>query len=359
LEQAATLRDQLTRVARCSPPIFIDVGNAQPSGDLSDWDGQLIPVSRFALALDGIWHAERDEDQLARVIHDHYRDTIAAQGRDPSAEAAGRPWEELADSYRDANRHQADHLSAKLAVTDCQAVPERRVQSFAFAPLEIERLASIEHARWAAERWLAGWSYAPVRDNRLKHHPQLRPYSDLSEPMKDLDRFAVRLVPTLLARSGLGILRVLLVGVSEVPISVTGQLQRLMQKALERLVARYPDRALVVATSLGCASARRFLRTAVDEFDAGFFLLLEQPVAELLAAGAAEERLEMLALMARAERRIQLGSSAAVHRWLAARAEILVEMGADTRGSGDRSHPDPRKRLRIDADAGLTWTFEY
>ena len=78
-------------------------------------------------------------------------------------------------------------------MTDCQAVPESQVESFAFAPVEVERLAVIEHGRWAADRWLDGWSYAPTRDNARKHHPQLIPYQQLSGPMKDLDRFAVRL----------------------------------------------------------------------------------------------------------------------------------------------------------------------
>ena len=125
---------------------------------MADWDGQVMPFSWLRDACQPEVLLDHQGDELARVIHDHYQDSIAAQGRDPSEEPAGRPWEALPASYRNANRHQADHLWAKLAVTDCRAVPEELVESFAFAPLEGERLAIIEHARWAADRYLDGWS---------------------------------------------------------------------------------------------------------------------------------------------------------------------------------------------------------
>jgi hypothetical protein len=189
----ATLRtSRVFHPRSCSRSVCRTGRDATARGRIEDWDGQIIPVSylreacRPAVLLDG------RGDEVARTIHDHYRDSIAAQGRNPDGEPAGQPWELLATSYRQANRHQADHVWAKLAVTDARAVPEEMVDSFVLTPLEVERLAVIEHERWAADRHLDGWSYAPERDNQLKHHPQLIPYADLSEPMKDLDRFAVR-----------------------------------------------------------------------------------------------------------------------------------------------------------------------
>ena len=212
---ARTIASRLAADQGVAPPILLEIGDETPDGALADWDGQTFPASyldeacRPEVLLDG------QGDALAQTIHEHYTDSIAAQGRDPDREPAGRPWSRLTASYRDANRHQADHLGAKLAVMDCRAVPEERVDTFTFAPLEAERLAVIEHLRWAADRHLDGWSYAPVRDNARRHHPQLIPYPDLSEPMKDLDRFAVRGVPTLLARSGLGVVRMLILGIPQ------------------------------------------------------------------------------------------------------------------------------------------------
>jgi hypothetical protein len=200
---ARVLRDAAAEQG-ASPLVLLAADADWPQAARADWGRPAragAPVDARVLA--GGAPFGRD-DVLAEVIHEHYRDTSAAQGRDPAAAPSGRPWPELPASYRNANRHQADHLWAKLAVTDCRAVPEEQVESFAFAPTEVERLAIIEHRRWAVERWLDGWTYAPVRDNARKLHPQLIPYAELSDAMQDLDRFAVRLVPSLLARSGSG-----------------------------------------------------------------------------------------------------------------------------------------------------------
>lgn len=35
---------------------------------------------------------------------------------------------------------------------------------------------------------MIGWTYGPVRDDSLKRHPDLMPYSSLSETEKEYDR---------------------------------------------------------------------------------------------------------------------------------------------------------------------------
>ena len=57
---------------------------------------------------------------------------------------------------------------------------------------QIETLARMEHARWAAYYWITGWTFAPERNDARKQHPDLVPYDDLDEPTKDYDRAAVR-----------------------------------------------------------------------------------------------------------------------------------------------------------------------
>lgn len=357
LDIATRLARQIAARQSVSPPILLEIGGRDTAGELADWDGQILPFSalrevcRAGVLLDGVG------DEVAQTIHEHYCDSIAAQGRDPTGEPAGQPWPRLATSYREANRHQADHLWAKLAVTDCTAVAEEMVDAFAFAPLEVERLALIEHQRWAADRHLDGWSYAPVRDNARKHHPQLIPYEALSEPMKDLDRFAVRGVPTLLARSGLGILRRLIVAFPEpgaqAPAGVW--LRRLTRQVLERLVTRYPDRALVVAATLRDATIRQLVRQALEQAGARFFWLLPEPIGELLALQPDRAaRLDLLALAARAERRIALAGDAELARWCAERAEILCLLGRGPVPSA------PARRVElVRAWQGASWNFEY
>ncbi|WP_373507855.1 RyR domain-containing protein [Thiocapsa sp.] len=363
LELARRLVGELATLQGVSPPILLETGpTAAPGGPslagIEDWDGQIIPVSHLREVCRASVLLEGRGDEVARTIHDHYRDSIAAQGRDPNLEPAGQPWELLATSYRQANRHQADHVWAKLAVTDARAVPEEMVESFVLTPLEVERLAVIEHERWAADRHLDGWSYAPVRDNQLKHHPQLIPYADLSEPMKDLDRFAVRGLPTLLARQGLGILRLLIVGIPEPAAGCPGgmRLRRLADQALDRLVARYPDRALVLASTLTDRRARELVRRAMErDQGVGLFLLLPRPLSRVLAdLTDPHDRRDLLTLAARAERRIGLDGETDLATWLSERADISLILG-------DRVPAGVvEKRVRLDpGGSGLDWNFEY
>jgi hypothetical protein len=338
-----------------SPPIYLDVGDTVPLGRIEHWDGQIVPVSWLAAACTALLGGSGDE--LAQVIHDHYRDTTEAQGRDPAGEPAGRPWELLDTSYRDASRHQADHLWAKLAASDCRAVPLEEAPAFAFAPLEVERLAEVEHRRWAADRHLNGWTYAPVRDNALRHHPQLVPYADLSEPMKDLDRYVVRLIPTLLARSGRALVRSLVLGLGPQVQTARAdrRTRRLVDTCLGRLCERYPDRGLVLATTLGDPLSRLVAKRALEGFDAALWLLCPGPLPDLLAAQPdMAARRELLGLVERAERRIALAGETGLADWLARRAQILMlccEAPAPMA---------PAKQVRLDpARKALTWGFEY
>lgn len=357
LASARRIAARIACAQQASPLIHLEIGDIEPSGGSKDWDGQLVPFSwvkeayRPEVLLDGLG------DELARVIHEHYRDSIAAQGRNPDDEPAGRPWESLDSSYREASRHQADHLDAKLANLDCRAVREELVESFTFAPLEAERLAIIEHKRWAADRYLDGWTYAPQRDNARKHHPQLIPYDELSEPMKDLDRFAVRLAPTLLARSGLGLVRMLLVAVVEPPADFRADqnLRRLASRALTHLKQRYPDRSLVLASTLEGEASRLVVRLALDELETGLFLLCPRPLPETLGAQATElERHDLLGLAARAERRIALPGKGGLEAWLGHRAEIGLLLGKETAADA------PAKQVLLDPGTNqTTWSFEY
>lgn len=51
-----------------------------------------------------------------------------------------------------------------------------------------EAIAENAHEVWAAARKAEGWSYGPVRNDALRHHPDLVPYSALPESEKEYDR---------------------------------------------------------------------------------------------------------------------------------------------------------------------------
>jgi len=55
----------------------------------------------------------------------------------------------------------------------------------------VERLAENSHDHWAQKRLDEGWRYGPKRNDAEKEHPDLVPYSELSESEKEYDRKTV------------------------------------------------------------------------------------------------------------------------------------------------------------------------
>jgi hypothetical protein len=64
-------------------------------------------------------------------------------------------------------------------------------------------LAQLEHRRWLADKYLAGYSYGKVRDEDHMLHPDLIPWEDLSEADREKDRNNIRQIPELMAMQGL------------------------------------------------------------------------------------------------------------------------------------------------------------
>jgi hypothetical protein len=75
--------------------------------------------------------------------------------------------------------------------------------SFVLTAEEVERLAELEHARWASERRATSWVSGPVRDVEHRITPYLVPYAELPNDVKEWDRLAVRAIPEVLAAAGL------------------------------------------------------------------------------------------------------------------------------------------------------------
>ena len=71
----------------------------------------------------------------------------------------------------------------------------------------IEAIAENSHDIWARQRMDDGWSYGPKRDDDHKKHPDLIPYSDLSESEKEYDRKTARGILELVQRLGFKIVK--------------------------------------------------------------------------------------------------------------------------------------------------------
>lgn len=141
-------------------------------------------------------------DQTAKVVHQTYLNSQIRNDVKINSKPSIRDWNDLSSFFREANRRQADHIYAKLRMAGLLLVAPNHPHSeaFEFKMEEIELLARIEHRRWAAELYLDGWKYGDTRDDQKKLHPDLVPWEQLSEAVKDYDRQPVKQIPSILAQ---------------------------------------------------------------------------------------------------------------------------------------------------------------
>jgi len=71
----------------------------------------------------------------------------------------------------------------------------------------LEMLAQLEHRRWMADKYLAGYSYGEQRDEERMLHPDLVPWENLVEADREKDRDSIRQIPRLLQLLGLKVCR--------------------------------------------------------------------------------------------------------------------------------------------------------
>ncbi len=75
-----------------------------------------------------------------------------------------------------------------------------------FTVEEIELMACMEHDRWVAERFLAGWTLG-AKDTERRISPYLVDWNDLTDEIKEYDRESVRNIPVILSLAGEKIVR--------------------------------------------------------------------------------------------------------------------------------------------------------
>jgi TrkA family protein/RyR domain-containing protein len=146
------------------------------------------------------------EDKLARAFHEDYRAQRAAEG---IPDEDNPHWEELTEGLKDSNRQAADHLAAKLRALGFHEEPvtrdKHRIERFDADDQLL--LAKMEHARWRAERWLAGWKPGPARDPLNKISDCLIPWDQLPLDKQKRDREQIAAIPEALYRIHRGIYR--------------------------------------------------------------------------------------------------------------------------------------------------------
>lgn len=150
---------------------------------------------------------------LARAIHESYlRDQRQAVQQEAENSARENPaavaWERLSEELKESNRRQADNIGLHLQSIGCDIAPlsDWDAAAFTFTPEELEQMARREHERWATERQALGWRYGP-RDPVHKTNPNLLPWEQLPENIREANRGEIRGLAVSLARAGFQIYR--------------------------------------------------------------------------------------------------------------------------------------------------------
>lgn len=105
-----------------------------------------------------------------------------------------RAWEDLTEEQKDANRLAADHIAVKFRAVgvDRDSGPSLRVAWGGLDARQLDVLCRMEHERWAAPLWMAGW-IAGERNDVLGLHPNLVPYDELDEGTRNYDLEQVKM----------------------------------------------------------------------------------------------------------------------------------------------------------------------
>jgi len=175
-------------------------------------DKKIFPIELIYEACSANVVVDEELDKFAALVHEDYLkhakenykelvDQCIKEGKEPpKPKPIMVEWEKLNEEYRDNNRSQADHIDVKLRAIECEACPlddEREEFNFISEKDLLIELAKMEHRRWNANRWLAGWRLGK-RNDELKTHPDLLPWEDLDSETQGYDIEAVTNIPTLL-----------------------------------------------------------------------------------------------------------------------------------------------------------------
>ncbi len=150
-------------------------------------------------------------EAIAMAIHEKYVRSQTNDGFTAKTNPSMVVWNDLPETLRESNRHNADHVLVKLAAMGCgiERLSDAAALDFKFSDGEIEKIAVIEHDRWCDERLQQGWKYSPGQKNiENKTSPYLVHWDKLSEDIREYDRNVVRGLPESLARAGFQIYRV-------------------------------------------------------------------------------------------------------------------------------------------------------
>jgi voltage-gated potassium channel Kch len=149
---------------------------------------------------------------VAHALHIGYLNDMEkrrAVGETIPKRLAEVPWEDLGEEFKESNRQAADQIPIKVRALGYH-IGDLKTESNPIRALTREQkriLAPMEHARWCAERWLAGWSHNEKRDDEHHLHPDLVPWQNLPDAERRIDHAQIEQFANALAANGQGIFK--------------------------------------------------------------------------------------------------------------------------------------------------------
>ena len=234
---ALACEEALVRLGQPVPPIVTYGASERPLGTTGMIRLAAEPDLAEAHALAQLM------DRRARAVHALFLAAQrAARGDTFGSAPAEAEWEQLPEAVRDDNRNVADQMDFKLATIFALSKPGQGTAALSAA--ETETLARLAHERWWAAKALAGWQFGPVRDDRKRLHPDMIPYDQLAEPIKQKDRDEVASLIPMAALAGETLVRERCVGIAT-PLGSSA-----LASVLDNLEKTPKDQAPVVVLAL-------------------------------------------------------------------------------------------------------------
>lgn len=130
--------------------------------------------------------------------------------RDLESDRSMVDWDELSGELKESTRSQADDIPRKLRSIGCFMLHEERgdplVHVPEFSTEDLDVLSEMEHERFNAERLQRQWRMGS-RNSKQRTTPFIKPWRDLEQEWRDVDRVMVECVPQTLAEAGWKIYR--------------------------------------------------------------------------------------------------------------------------------------------------------
>lgn len=146
-------------------------------------------------------------ERMAIITHAQYVIEHTCK-KDPS-DPVMKPWEDLSENCKDKFRNLVTQIPEKLQKIGCDLVPfiEKPQKRFVFSEEQIEILAEMEHEQWVYERMKNGWRLGNQIESVKKITPDLIPWSELDEKVKNRYVNQIRKIPERLEACGFEVYR--------------------------------------------------------------------------------------------------------------------------------------------------------